>query len=456
MSKTKELDPQTSFVVSAKRLVATSDLLLVQKLYQPMMGYAAKSLYDLLVHEIKANPLLSERKLQKDLFLTLNIGLQDFQQARERLEALGLLKTYFAEDALGPVVIYEVNKPLSPEEFFQEDLLNTLLLSLVGEEVHQQLKSSFNYQVTLPNEVTDLSKSLLDVFSLSGLQPWNEREQAGFKAQAPNRLADLLDLAYFEELLKQSVLDQRQILNHAQDLITLILLYKFNELELRELLEQSSDLETNQVDFKKLQLLAQQKFEQQNQRQVKTPPASQTPSQLVDLNAISDPVEREFISACETMTPAEFLQSIKRSINGFTTRSEHNLLNHVMSLNILKPAVLNVLIHYIVVDQQKGGLTFGYFEKIADDWAQKGLENSLAALNYVRYERPKELAQKAQKRQQKRQRQVVQRQTLPDWAQPGYEPPKVDAKRQAELDAETARLMAKLEKQQERIKRGEI
>ena len=56
--------------------------------------------------------------MHKELLDILSLGLRDFYEARIRLEALGLLKTFVQKDELGQVFIYELQAPLSAEDFF--------------------------------------------------------------------------------------------------------------------------------------------------------------------------------------------------------------------------------------------------------------------------------------------------------------------------------------------------
>lgn len=63
-------------------------------------------------------------------------------------------------------------------------------------------------------------------------------------------------------------------------------------------------------------------------------------------------------------------------------------------------------------------------------------------------EAEKELVRKVK---EQREQQVIQRQTMPDWADPNYKQPTVTPERQAELDAETERLTAKFNEQAKRL-----
>ena len=60
----------------------------------------------------------------------LKIPLKTLKNAREALEAVGLLKTYFKSGSINNY-IYEIYSPLSPNEFFNHPILNMVLYNNV-------------------------------------------------------------------------------------------------------------------------------------------------------------------------------------------------------------------------------------------------------------------------------------------------------------------------------------
>ena len=102
----KQLDVQSGFLIIAKTQVAKDLVSQLIDLYQPLMGASAYGLYAYLVANIDYKPLLSKRRAHRELLTNLGIDLPSFYEARIKLEALGLLRTFVQEDSLGQVYIY--------------------------------------------------------------------------------------------------------------------------------------------------------------------------------------------------------------------------------------------------------------------------------------------------------------------------------------------------------------
>src|SRR5690606_14720871 len=88
---------------------------IVSLLYQPLMGIEATTLYFTLWSMInleKGDLILSHRQL----ITFFNWDLKKLVKIRERLEAIGLLNTYYSKK-LG-YYLYELRQPLSAKQFF--------------------------------------------------------------------------------------------------------------------------------------------------------------------------------------------------------------------------------------------------------------------------------------------------------------------------------------------------
>lgn len=59
------------------------------------------------------------RKLNKNIIDGLGISIPELYDARLKLEATGLIKTFEGEDKLGKYHIYELQKPLNEVKFLQ-------------------------------------------------------------------------------------------------------------------------------------------------------------------------------------------------------------------------------------------------------------------------------------------------------------------------------------------------
>ena len=87
--------PADTYTVVNKTVIKDLDRKLITMLYQPIIGYTATSLYFTLVDDLDKRELMSEDLTHHHLMSTMQLKLDDIVVARQKLEAVGLLKTYY-------------------------------------------------------------------------------------------------------------------------------------------------------------------------------------------------------------------------------------------------------------------------------------------------------------------------------------------------------------------------
>ena len=111
--------PLDSFIVINHTFLNDQNREVLSLLYQPIMGSIAFNLYATLWGFIG-----NENINHYDIVNTMQIKLEDICKAREKLEALGLLKTYVKKGDLNEY-IYELYSPLTAYEFINNPILDT-------------------------------------------------------------------------------------------------------------------------------------------------------------------------------------------------------------------------------------------------------------------------------------------------------------------------------------------
>ena len=76
-------------------------------LYQPIIGVDAVNLYLTLWMDLDKAELMSKENNHHHLMTTMRKRLEDIVVAREKLEAIGLLKTYYKKET-NNIYIYEL------------------------------------------------------------------------------------------------------------------------------------------------------------------------------------------------------------------------------------------------------------------------------------------------------------------------------------------------------------
>ena len=126
------------FVVLNKSILSDNDREVLIMLYEPIIGAMPINLFFVLWSYLDRMHVASREYIHEDLIKKLSINFTNFVENREKLEAIGLLKTYVKNDMVNSYV-YELYAPLTPYEFFNNPILSTLLYSSVGKKEYNRL-----------------------------------------------------------------------------------------------------------------------------------------------------------------------------------------------------------------------------------------------------------------------------------------------------------------------------
>ena len=118
--------PADTYTVINKTVITDKDKKIVSMLYQPIIGFSAVSLYYTLISDLDKRELFSDDLMHHHLMTTMQLKLEDIIIAREKLEAVGLIKTYMKKDNINQYV-YLIYSPLDANEFFNHPILNIVL-----------------------------------------------------------------------------------------------------------------------------------------------------------------------------------------------------------------------------------------------------------------------------------------------------------------------------------------
>jgi len=417
----KQLDVQSGFLIIAKTQIAKELVSQLIDLYQPLMGASAYGLYAYLVANIDYKPLLSKRRAHRELLTNLGIDLPSFYEARIKLEALGLLRTFVQEDSLGKVYLYEVQSPLSGPAFLADDLMAALLLETVGQRRFEQLEKKYHINVLRFTNTKEITKSLIDVYKLDNEDNlYTQKNVTGISQTKKNSITDVevsLDKEFLRDLLVNSFVDEQVLVENYDALKTVHLLYGLDELQIVKLLERATNVSTNQVDLTKFKRIAHQEFNSKINNGVSK--VTVVEPTISDSHGMTSE-DLQLITACQAYLPLEFLEKLKGDMGTFATKNEQYLVKNLVERQTLPNAVINILIHYLLSDQDHA--YFGSnFESIAADWAKKQIKTPEDAIRQVRSFYETKAKRASQRKIQKSKRAIIQKESLPDWAKPGYQ-----------------------------------
>ncbi|MGE5704301.1 MAG: DnaD domain protein, partial [Clostridia bacterium] len=143
-----ELTPNDRYLVRVIRPISFAEMGFFTHLYLPLIGIEAYSLYHLLLHEVQEASGASAENTHRGLMLMAAMPLDRILSARERLEAMGLMEVYRRENRQRDYYFeYRLKPPLSPKQFFAEDIWPVMLLNQVGNMKYEQIRRKYADQL---------------------------------------------------------------------------------------------------------------------------------------------------------------------------------------------------------------------------------------------------------------------------------------------------------------------
>lgn len=451
----KQLSPKDGYIATTLDQIGSTEAKLVLELYQPLLGVEAYGIYVLLVSQAQRTFDLLERRLHKELLASSGLGLRAFYEARVKLEALGLLRTFERTDDLGHLLIYEIQAPLSAKAFFTDDLFSTLLCDSVGQVRYDELKTSYLGAKLEYPKVQEITHSLLDVYTVKSADLLTASKRPRV-VERPKKspLAQVevtLDLEYLKDLVANSFVPEEELTKASELIKTVTLLYGLDELQIVRLLEQALNVHDNTVDHEEFKKLATRQFERELQpREQVVESKSETAKELPVLSK----EEQAIAEVCKAYLPLEFLTVLKQQKNSFVSDLERYVVQNLVTKKVLPNAVINVLLHYYLIAQDNPvleGRVSNRFTAAAAKLAENKVETPEEAMDLMKRANQEALEKRTKKKQSYTSRKVVQRETLPAWAkkEQSSSKEKSSATEKQKLDAEIDDLLAQLEENRE-------
>ena len=231
--KWSQLNPRDCIQVTQQVWLTQRELQFVTQLYVPFLGVQASTLYLVLFSELSPNSYQSDVIRLADLLALVNMGIPDFYQARIRLESVGLLKTYRYEDeeSISAQYTFELQAPASPNLFFKDALLSTLLVNQVGHQRFEILQKRFSVKEKAPYG-QDVTSTFQEGFQL----PFNMSQYKRNIAQEKQMIKDVkqqesfvmnstIDWELLTDLLKSQFVHEQALTDEVKQMLNSFQLY---------------------------------------------------------------------------------------------------------------------------------------------------------------------------------------------------------------------------------------
>ncbi|MDD3452777.1 MAG: DnaD domain protein [Bacilli bacterium] len=374
--------PADTFVVFNKTIINEYDRKILTMLYQPIIGANAACLYFTLWAYLDKNNLYSNEWTHHHLMTNMRTRLNDIVESREKLEAIGLIKTYVKKGNVNNYV-YEIYSPVSAAEFVSNPILGTTLYNNVGDIEYEKIIEYFKIPKVILKDYEEITCKFSDVFESTNFSNF-ESIEGDLKRSKSNKLelASKIDLNSIFSLIPEEMLNQRTITKETKELIyKLGFIYNFDEERMTELIRNSLN-EKNAIDKNLLRLNAQKFYQFENNGKLPSLIYRNQPEYL--RSPVGDNSKKaKIIYQFETTSPYDFLMSKNNGVK--PSKNDLTLLEYLL-LNVdLKPGVVNVLIDYVLkINNNK--LNKAFVEVIASQWARNKVETVPSAMKLAEKE----------------------------------------------------------------------
>ena len=372
--------PADRYVVINKTILTDADRKYLISFYEPIIGHLAISLYLILINDLEESKGVSRDFTHHHLMSLLKTPLKVLKEAREALEATGLLKTYFKKGDVNNY-IYEIYSPLSPSEFFNHPILNIVLYNNIGATEYEYLKKQYQKLKVDTKEYIDITRKLDDVME-SGINvpTMDVRERSINDIE----VKDQVDFDLILSSIPKGIINEKVFTKKTKELINdLAFIYKIDTLKMIELVRSVLN-EYGMIDKDNLRINARKMYQFNNG----TLPTLIYRSQPEYLKSpVGDNSMRgKIIEMFEKLNPVDFL---KNKYGGAkpTNRDIKLIENLIIDLE-MPPAVVNVLLDY-VLRKNNNKLATNYIETIAGQWKRAGLKNASEAMDFAEKENKK-------------------------------------------------------------------
>lgn len=401
--------PADTYTVINKSIITDQDKKIVSMLYQPIIGYAATSLYYTLLSNLQEQELMSEDQTHHHLMSTMQLKLEDIVIAREKLEAIGLLKTYMKKDNINQYV-YCIYSPLQAAEFFNHPVLNIVLYNNIGKKEYEKVLSYFKIPYVNLKDYEEVTASFDEVFK-TARGTMLETEEDLTKRDSNNiEINKEVDFNLILSGIPEKQINEKCFNEETKNLInSLSYIYHIGSLEMQGLVRNSLN-ERGFVDKTLLRKSCRDYYQFENGGNLPTLIYNKQPDFLKKPEG-DNSKRAKMIYTFENITPYQLLKAKYKGAE--PTDRDKRLVESLLIDQKLNPGVVNVLISYVLKTNNEQ-LKKSYVETIAGQWKRSNVETVEEAMKIAeKYHKKmkKMLSEKAVKEPKK----VEKDQPLPAW-----------------------------------------
>lgn len=405
--KDYNISPTDTYVVVNKSILNEEDRNILTMLYQPIIGPLPIMLYLSFWSDLDNKDMVSCEYTHHHLFASMQLSPHQILDARKKLEAIGLLKTYLKEDGINSY-IYQLYSPISSFDFFNHPILNVVLYNNLGKRDYDRLKEFFKMPKVVTSSYKDISSSFQEVFrTLPSSSLEFDNDDIRKKSTRKLNVDVNFDFNFLMDSLPNNLDNSKIFTDEVKELILqLSFLYDLDVIKMQDIIPICLN-ERGTINKEELRKTCRNYYQFDNQGQLPSVVYNSQPEFLMGEVQDSSP-RAKMIHTFETISPYELLKSKNKGAE--PTNRDLKLAEDLIITYKLKPGVVNVIIDYIL-KTNNNKLTRALAETIAGQWKRLNIETvddamRLAEKEHKKYRKSPNSGSKSR---------VVREEKLPEW-----------------------------------------
>ena len=429
----KTILPADTYTVINKTVLKEFDRKLITMLYQPIIGYTATSLYFTLIDDLDKREVMSDDLTHHHLMSTMQLKLEKIVVARKKLEAVGLLRTYFKKDqASNNNYVYLLYSPMPASEFLNHPILNIVLYNNLGKTEYDKIVDFFKVPRIHLKDFEDITCRFDQVFSPVSGNVFIENENIMKEVTSKIRIEPKIDFDLLISSIPSNMVSTRCFNDETKELInSLAYTYGIDDYAMQGLVRNSLN-EKGLVDKVELRKSCRNFYQFENNGKLPTLIYSKQPEYLKAPEGDHSKWAK-MVYTFESVTPYDFLRSKYKT--GEPSLRDLRLIESLLVDQKMNPGVVNVLIAYVLkINNQK--LTKSYVDTIAGQWKRLNIETVEEAMKISEKEHKKLKRQleSKNKNQMVKSKATTKEEVVPDWFDKELKNEEMSEEEASELD----------------------
>lgn len=372
MKFNERLKPNTEFIVYQPGTLSDDNYEVLNALYLPVIGTEAFGIYLYLFESTKVYDKLAVR-FHRELMDELSLNLSDFETSLDKLEAIGLVRTYVSNKEHDDLFVYRLLQPLTPEMYFKDPMLSMYLYSQVGSAKFNDKKDRLIYP-ELPGDLTEVTKKFTEVFYHARdakFQTPDEHFKQNDVSRGPSIDLDDFDFEVLYTHLKGTRIDKQFFTKEVKKLVVqLSQLFKLNAYDIKQVLLQSSSPQFG-IDKERLKTEARKYYQKEYGEVI--------PSFTTAEEAVRPSGDESYLDSLDKVSPLDRINDLR---NYKPSENDLKVVTELIVKTGLENGVLNVLLEY-AIQMKEGDLPLRYVMTIAENWEKEGYRTAAEAYQSI-------------------------------------------------------------------------